>query len=74
MNRTLKEATVKRYYYLSHDQLREHVQMFVNAYNVAKRSKTLRGLTPFEYFTKRWSEEQERFYDNPTHHFPGLNN
>jgi hypothetical protein len=26
MNRTLKEATVKRYHYESHDQLRTHLQ------------------------------------------------
>ena len=31
MNRTLKEATVKRYHYSSHDQLREHLQTFVDA-------------------------------------------
>ncbi|MEM8987150.1 MAG: IS481 family transposase, partial [Pseudomonadota bacterium] len=37
------------------------------------RLKTLRGLTPFEYVTKRWTEEPERFYDNTIHHFPGLN-
>jgi hypothetical protein len=46
MNRTLKEATVKRYYYETHDQLREHLQTFLMAYNFAKRLKTLRGLTP----------------------------
>jgi len=33
MNRTLKEATVKRYHYSSHEQFREHLQTFVNAYN-----------------------------------------
>ena len=48
MNRTLKEATVKRYHYESHAQFREHLKTFVNAYNFAKRLKTLRGLTPFE--------------------------
>jgi transposase InsO family protein len=73
MNRTIKEATVKRYHYESHEQLRGHLQTFVNAYNFAKRLKTLRGLTPFEYVVKRWTEEPERFYDDPTHHFPGLN-
>ena len=73
MNRTLKDATVKRYHYESHDQLREHLHTFVKAYNFAKRLKTLRGLTPFEFVTKRWTEEPERFYDDPTHHSMGLN-
>lgn len=33
MNRTIKEATVKRYHYDSHDQLRGHIGDFVSAYN-----------------------------------------
>ena len=74
MNRTIKEATVKRYHDQNHDQLREHLQAFINAYNFAKRLKTLGGLTPFEYIVKRWTEEPERFHDDPNHHFPGLNN
>jgi transposase InsO family protein len=28
-NRTIKEATVKRYHYDSHDQLRQHLQLFI---------------------------------------------
>jgi transposase InsO family protein len=35
MNRTIKDATVKRYHYDSHDQLRDHLQLFVDAYNHA---------------------------------------
>src|SRR6202158_1490772 len=45
MNRTLKEATVKRYYYETHDQLRRHLADFISAYNFARRLKTLKGLT-----------------------------
>jgi transposase InsO family protein len=52
MNRTLKEATVKRYHYQSHAQLKEHLYNFLNAYNFAKRLKTLQGLTPYEYIIK----------------------
>lgn len=73
MNRTLKEATVKRYHYENHDQLRNHLQTFVTAYNFAKRLKTLRGLTPYEYVCKIWTQEPERFNIDPTHHTPGLN-
>ncbi len=46
MNRTLKEATVKRYYYETHDQLRSHLADFVAAYNFARRLKTLYGSHP----------------------------
>jgi len=73
MNRTLKEATVRRYYYASHDQLRAHLADFVDAYNFGKRLKTLKGLTPFEHIAKSWTEEAKRFKLNPIHHFPGPN-
>ena len=33
MNRTIKDATVKRYHYADHDELRRHPQLFVEAYN-----------------------------------------
>jgi transposase InsO family protein len=49
MNRTIKEATVKRFYYETHDQLRSHLADFVQVYNFAKRLKTLKGLTPYEF-------------------------
>ena len=37
MNRTIKEATVKRYHHDSHDQLRTHLADFMAAYNFARR-------------------------------------
>ncbi len=46
MSRTIKDATVKRIHYDSHDQLRQHLADFVAAYNFGRRFKTLRGLTP----------------------------
>ena len=33
MKRTIKDATVKRYHYDSHDQFRTHLHLFVDAYN-----------------------------------------
>ena len=73
MNRTIKEATVRRYHYASHEQLRQHVDDFIAAYNFARRLKTLRGLTPFDFIAKKWTEEPQRFRLDPTHHMPGLN-
>lgn len=46
---------------------------FVIAYNFARRLKTLRGLTPYEYICKIWTSEPERFTLNPIHQMPGLN-
>ena len=45
MNRTLKEATVRRYHYATDQQLQEHLAAFLDAYNFAKRLKSLNGLT-----------------------------
>jgi Integrase core domain len=73
MNRTLKEATVKKYYYQTHQHLKEHLQAFLMAYNFAKKLKRLKGLTPYEYICQCWQNEPERFTMNPYHHTLGLN-
>jgi transposase InsO family protein len=39
MNRTIKDATIRRYHDESHDQLRAHLQLFLDAYNYARRLK-----------------------------------
>ncbi len=73
MNRTLKDATVKRYHYESHDELRAHLQLFLQAYNYARRLKALRGLTPYEFTCRAWTQEPKRFRLDPSHHTPRLN-
>ena len=73
MNRTIKEATVKRYHYDSHRQLEAHLNVFINAYNYGRRLKTLKGLTPYEFICKMWTKEPERFRINPIHQTPGPN-
>jgi len=87
MNRTIKEGeadketvrgivsplNVKRYHYDSHDQLRWHLGDFLDAYNYARRLKTLSGLTPYEYICKIWTSEPNRFILNPIRQMPGLN-
>ena len=74
MNRTIKEATVKRYYYGSHAQLKEHLHAFMMAYNFAKRLKTLKALAPYEYICEIWKKEPERFNIDPFLYTVGLNN
>ena len=73
MNRTIKDATVKRYFYESHDQLRSHLRDFVSAYNFARRLKTLKGLTPYEFVCKAWTSQPQQFKLNPLQQMPGLN-
>jgi hypothetical protein len=43
MNRTIKDATVKRYFYETHGELRAHLADFVTAYNFARRLKKRAG-------------------------------
>ena len=73
MNRTIKEATVKRFHYDNHDQPRTHLDDFIAVYNFTRRLKTLSGLTPYEYICKVWTSEPDRFIVNPIHQMPGLN-
>jgi hypothetical protein len=73
MNRTIKDATVKRFHYNTHDQLSRHLADFISAYNFGRRLKTLKGLTPYEFICKQWTKEPERFRLNPLHQMPELN-
>jgi hypothetical protein len=74
MNRTLKEATVRKYHYTSHSKLKEHLYAFLMAYNFAKRLKTIKGKTPYEFILSYFEKEPELFTMNPCHYNLGLNN
>jgi len=73
MNRTIKDATVKRYDYKTHERLRQHLDDFVTAYNFAKRLKTPKGLTLYEFICQTALEERRRFRLDPLLQMPGLN-
>lgn len=72
-NPTIKDATVKRFYYQDYDQLRRHLNDFVSACNFVCRLKTLRGLTPYEFICRSWTTEPEKFTLDPLQQMPGLN-
>lgn len=73
MNRTLKDATVKRYHSTSHEQLKTHLDDFLNAYNFAQRLKSLRGFSPYQFIIQVWQQDPDRFRLNPALHTRGLN-
>ena len=73
MNRTIKDATVRRYHDDNHEQRRCHLDAFVSAYNFGRRLKTLKGLTPYEFICKCRTSQPERSILNPIHQMPGLN-
>lgn len=73
MNRTLKDATVKTFYYANDQQLREHLYAYLMAYNFAKRLKALKGNTPWKFILNQWTIHPEYFTLNPNHYLTGLN-
>lgn len=60
MNRTIKEATVQRYHYDAHEQLRCHLVDFITAYTFARRLMTLLSFTPYGYICRVWSKDPAR--------------
>ncbi len=74
MNRTIKDATVRRYHYPTHAALREHLATFLDAYNFARRLKTLRGLTPYKAICNAFADDPAAFTREPVHLTAGLNN
>ena len=79
MNRTIKDATVKRYYYDNPEPLRSPLVDFLDAYNFARKLKTISELIPYEYICKIeyvckiGTAETERFILSPIHQMRGLN-
>ena len=65
MNRSIKDATVKRYFYETHDELRTHLRDFLDAHNFARRLKTLKGLTPYEFICKAWDFTAAKIHNQP---------
>lgn len=63
----------RRHRYGSHDELRAHLALFLDACNHARRLKAIHGLTPYEIICRTRTGEPERFRLNPLHHTPGLN-
>jgi hypothetical protein len=61
-----------RFHWDAHDQFHSHLDSFVPAYNFAKRLETLKGLAPYEFICKAWTNQPERFTLNPLHQMPGL--
>jgi hypothetical protein len=59
MNRTIKDATVKRFHHDRHEQLQTHLADVLAADSLARRLKTLNGLLPHEHVCKIWTSEPD---------------
>ena len=71
MNRTIKEATVKQYHYDTLEQMQSHLDMYLNAYNMAKKLRALKYKSPIEFLMDKAKSFHYIFKNNPFHHFPG---
>ena len=71
MNRTVKDATIKTFYYPNLESLQAHVLAFVSASNFAKPLKALKWKTPFQAVCEAWTNTPEIFKLNPRHLIPG---
>jgi len=64
-------STIREYrnlhYYVSSEKLKQDLNTFLNAYHFAKRLKTLKGLTPYEFIKDYWTQKPEAFKLKPTH-------
>ena len=71
MVRTVKEGTVKAFYYETAEALSAHVLAFVAAYNFGRHLKALRWRTPWEAVRDAWARNPAPFKVHPHHLIPG---
>ncbi|WP_414717808.1 IS481 family transposase [Stutzerimonas kunmingensis] len=73
MNRTIKDATTKAFYYTSLEELRSHLKDYFWAYNSARPLRVLKGRTPIGFILDQRHKAPQHFKDAPGHYFLGPN-
>jgi transposase-like protein len=72
-NKTIKDATIKIYHYDNFEQIKNHLEEFILAYNFAKKLKSLKFKTPLEFLVEKFKVIPKVFKINPLHYSRGLN-
>ncbi|MCP3659142.1 MAG: IS481 family transposase [Bacteroidetes bacterium] len=67
INRTIKEAAVKKYFYKDHKISQNHLEAFLNVYNYVKPLKTLKGNTPYQESFLYLNSIKDKCKINPIH-------
>ncbi len=67
MNRTIKEATTKIYFYKTTDELAKHLKLWLNYYNYEKKLKNLNYKSPYDKMLEEYKENPSGFLINPNH-------
>lgn len=73
MNYAIKDATVQRYHYDRHDELRTHPGDFIAAYNFVERLKTLGAGRPTSSSVNAGRKNPIDLLVDPTHQMMGIN-
>jgi hypothetical protein len=73
MNRTIRDAAIKRFHYDSLEQLRRHLQDSIGAHTFGRRQRTLKNLTSHEFICKRWAYNRIDAFLDPIQQMSGLN-
>ena len=64
-SRMIKEAALRRYHSDGHQQLRVHLELFLDASNHARRLKSLKGLAPSQLTRKEWQARPNLLCEEP---------
>ena len=73
MNRTIKEATIKIYFYEDLSELKKHLMLWLLMYNYEKKLKSLNYSSPYDIILKEFDEKPSNFKENPTQKLQALN-
>ncbi|MCP4355626.1 MAG: transposase family protein [Proteobacteria bacterium] len=73
MNRTIKDATVKIYFYETLKELKDHLNLWLLQYNFEKQLKSLNYKTPYDMMTEEYEKDKLNFSCDPLHKIRGLN-
>ena len=72
MNKQIKDNTTKKYTYESFDQLSDHLNQYMIAYNFAKQLKSLKFKTPYQKMIDIYKENVDSFKnESPVNYLMG---
>jgi len=67
MNRTIKEATIKIYFYENLNELKKHLELWLKYYNYEKQLKSLKFKSPYSKVLEEYDKNPSGFNQNPSH-------
>jgi transposase-like protein len=74
MNRTIKEATIKIYFYENLEELKNHLRLWLKYYNHEKQLKSLKFKSPYSKVLEEYDKNHLGFKLNPYHEKRGQYN